>query len=113
MAGWEGRRPTIERMRIAAAAAPGGRTLSDADQVEVAWTVATPADELIADRIERRRTQLLRLIAEAADQGGAPTVEDLAAALGSSSATIRRDLSSLRAAGRAVETRGTRHSDSS
>ena len=83
-------------MRIAATTAPGGRTLSDADQIEVAWTVATPADELITDRIERRRTQLLRLIGANQEQT-APTVEDLAAALRSSSATIRRISPRLRA----------------
>ncbi|MCJ7726623.1 MAG: DUF1670 domain-containing protein, partial [Acidimicrobiia bacterium] len=113
VAEWERRRPRVERVRIAAAGAPGGRTLSDADQIEVAWTVATPADESIPDRIERRRAQLIRLVGEATDQGGAPTVEDLAAALRASSATIRRDLASLRSEGRPVETRGSRHSDSS
>ncbi len=109
VAAWHRRRPRIEKALIAGTQAPGGRALGEADHVEVAWTVSTPADERIADRMERRRVRLLRLVEEAAEQGGAPTVENLAAALGSSSATIRRDLAALRRGGRAVETRGSRH----
>ena len=106
---WHRRRPRIEKVPIARVGAPGGRTLGEADHIEVAWTVSTPADERITDRIERRRTRLIRLIEEAAQQGGSPTVEDLTEALNSSSATIRRDLAALRAEGREIETRGSRH----
>ncbi|MFH2072251.1 MAG: tetratricopeptide repeat protein [Actinomycetota bacterium] len=109
VAAWHRRRPIVARVRIAGAGAPGGRTLDEADHVEVEWTVSTPADEQIPNRVERRRVRLLRLVEEAAGQGGAPTVDDLAAALRSSSATIRRDLAALRAEGRTVETRGSRH----
>ena len=93
-----------------AAGAPGGRALAEDDRVEVAWTVSTPADDRIPDRMERRRHRLLRLVAEAAEQGGSPTVEDIATALGASPATVRRDLSALRSQGHEVQTRGTRHS---
>ena len=108
---WLRRRPLIERVSVASTGAPGGRTLDEADHVQVEWTISTPADERIEDRIERRRIRLLRLIHEAAEQGGSPTVEDLAEALESSSATIRRDLAALRSEGRRVETRGSRHPD--
>ena len=109
VAQWQRQRPRVETSRIGATGAPGGRTLSEDDRVEVAWTVSTPADDRISDRIERRRHRLLRLVGEAAEQGGSPTVEDIAAALGASPATVRRDLSALRSQGHEVQTRGTRH----
>ena len=59
--------------------------------------------------MERRRERLQRLLAEAAAQEGAPTVDDLAGALEASVATIRRDLAALRHSGRPARTRGTRH----
>ena len=39
-----------------------------------------PSSSRPLDRIARRRARIMRLLEEAADQGGAPTVEDLAAA---------------------------------
>ncbi|MCB2223515.1 MAG: AAA family ATPase [Actinobacteria bacterium] len=109
-ADWERRQPQVVAMPVAAIDAPGGRALRPDDRVEVHWTVSEPADERIAGRIERRRHRIVRLLAEAAAQGAAPTVDDLAAALRSSTATIRRDLAALRAAGEEAATRGTRAS---
>jgi hypothetical protein len=109
VASWERRRPRTATASIAAAGAPGGRLLGPDEKVEVTWTVSTPADDRIPDRVDRRRHRLVRLVAEAEAQGGAPTIEDLATALGSSPATVRRDLAALRASGRHIETRGTRH----
>ena len=43
-------------------------------------------------------------------KAGAPTVDDLAAALAASVATVRRDLAALRRSGEPALTRGTRHS---
>ena len=56
----------------------------------------------------RRRHRLQRLLTEAEAQGAAPTVDDLARALGVSRATVKRDLAALRQAGMAVRTRGAR-----
>jgi len=109
VAAWERRRPRTATVSIAAAGAPGGRLLGPDEKVEVTWTVSTPADDRIPERVDRRRHRLVRLIAEAEAQGGAPTIEDLSTALGSSPATVRRDLAALRASGRHIETRGTRH----
>jgi tetratricopeptide (TPR) repeat protein len=88
--------------------APTGRPLRDDEYVTVAWTVATPEDEAMAVGPARRQAGLLRLLQEAADQGAAPTVGDLAAALGVSEPTVRRDLATLRRAGHPVQTRGSR-----
>jgi DNA-binding Lrp family transcriptional regulator len=46
------------------------------------------------------------LVDEALDQGGEPTQEDLAKALGVTARTIRSDIAALRAAGYQVATRG-------
>jgi biotin operon repressor len=88
--------------------APTGRPLRDEETVEVVWTLATPDDDAISGRAARRRQRILRLLREAAEQSAAPTVTHLAAALGASERTIKRDLAALRAAGHAVPTRGAR-----
>ena len=87
---------------------PIGRPLRDDDMVEVRWTVSEPGDAAFTDPKQRRRTRVARLGVEAADQGGAPRVGDLAEALGVSVATVRRDLAALREAGTPVPTRGHR-----
>jgi hypothetical protein len=105
---WLERRPRRIEARIAAAGAPTGRPLDDDELVAVTWTVSDPSDRRIPERRAQRRHRLLRLLTEAAEQGGSPTIGDLAEALGAGVATIRRDLAALRAAGREVSTRGTR-----
>ena len=104
--------------------APTGRPLRDDEYVEVTWTVAAPEDDEVSgkawpelglnavegqsQRVARRRHRLLRLLRQAREQGAAPTVDDLAAALEMSRATIKRDLAALRQAGHAAQTRGSR-----
>ena len=88
--------------------APMGKTLEGAQLRSVTWTVGHPDDQRIDSPIERRRARLARLIAEAEKEGAAPSTEHLAEALEVSASTVRRDLSSLRAAGLRVETRGRR-----
>ena len=100
--------PGQMRVRLPRAEAPTGRPLRDDEYVEVAWTVAAPEDEAITGKVARRQRQLSRLLAQAADQGAAPTVDDLATALGVSRATLKRDLAALRRAGHEVKTRGRR-----
>ena len=85
---------------------PLGRALRSDDWLEVSWTISTPEDLAIEEPANQRRHRLLRLAAEAHEQGGAPRVEDLAAALGVSAVTIRRDLAVLRRDGHHVPTRG-------
>lgn len=87
---------------------PTGRALRPEEWVTVTWTVATPEDDRIVAKGARRRQQLLRLLAEAAAQGGAPRVTDLAAVLNVTPKTIKRDLATLRGSGQAVTTRGSR-----
>ncbi len=105
---WTASQPCRLRVEIPGADAPTGRPLRDHEHITVEWTVAHPDDERISGATARRRHRLLRLTGEAVEQGAAPTVEDLAEALGVSRSTIRRDLSQLRDAGHDVRTRGTR-----
>ncbi len=102
--------PTPVTARLPRAGAPTGRPLRDDERVTVAWTPALPADEQVAGKSARRQHRLRRLLGEAAAQGAAPTVTDLAAALGVDARTIKRDLAALRAAGHPTPTRGQRRS---
>jgi tetratricopeptide (TPR) repeat protein len=96
--------------RLVGVAVPTGRPVANHEWVQVEWTISEPADLAIADEVDRRRVRLLRLTEEAASQGGAPTIEDLAAALETSPTTVKRDLRSLRLAGHQIDTRGARRS---
>ena len=95
-------------VRLPRAGAPTGRPLREDEWVEVTWTVAAAEDAAIAGKAPRRQHRLLRLLREAGEQGAAPTVDDLAAALGASRATIKRDLAGLRDAGQLATMRGQR-----
>jgi biotin operon repressor len=99
--------PVRESARLARADAPTGRALRDEELVDITWVLSTPEDETIEDRIERRRHRLVRLASQAQQQGAAPTVADLAEALGVSASTIKRDLAALRNEGRDIPTRGS------
>jgi hypothetical protein len=105
---WTSRQPLQVLHRMAAADTPSGRPVRADDMISVTWTLAAPGDDAIDDRIGRRRHRLLRLLAEADAQGGAPTINDLADALEASPATIRRDLAALRDDGHPARTRGSR-----
>ncbi|HSM02565.1 MAG TPA: AAA family ATPase [Acidimicrobiia bacterium] len=106
--GWRERQPDVVLVRLPSNDAPAGRTLTPDDFLQVEWTIHDPSDKDIDDRLERRRRRIVRLIDEAEQQNAAPTVDDLANAIGASSATIRRDLAALRAAGERAATRGSR-----
>jgi hypothetical protein len=77
---------------LARADAPLGRPLKAEELVTVVWTVDLPEDEAFSGKNERRRFRLIRLLQEAERQGGAPTDDDLASALGVSRRTILRDM---------------------
>lgn len=95
-----------QTVRLPALSAPTGRPLRDDEWVAVGWTPARPEDEELPGKVARRQHRLRRLLAEAAAQGAAPTVDNLAAALGVDARTIKRDLAALRAAGHPTLTRG-------
>jgi len=103
-------RPGQIRQVIAAAGAPHGRPLRETEMIEVVWTIKAGAEDL--EVLEEhgsqalRQVRILRLVAEALDQGGEPTQEDLGAALGVTARTIRSDIAALRARGYRVATRG-------
>jgi DNA-binding SARP family transcriptional activator len=95
-------------VRLPQASAPTGRPLQDDEYVTVTWTQSTPEDSAIGREMDRRRQRLLRLLKQAAEQGAAPTVDDLAEALQVSPPTIKRDLAALRRVGHSAHTRGSR-----
>ncbi len=66
-----------------------------AKTVRVAWTISAPGDELITGKVEQRRHRLKRLLKEAAEQGGNPTRQHLADALGMGLRTIERDMADI------------------
>lgn len=94
-----------QQVRLPRAGVPTGRPLREDEYVTVAWTIEAPADQEIIPKAARRQQRLLR---EAAEQGAAPTVDDPAAALEVSRATVKRDLESLRQVGHPVQTWGSR-----
>jgi DNA-binding SARP family transcriptional activator/tetratricopeptide (TPR) repeat protein len=75
--------------------APLGRALKPDEKIVVQWTVSAAEDEAIPDRTQLRRVRLKRLLQQAEIQGGAPTDDDLARALGVSRRTILRDLQAM------------------
>ncbi len=82
-----------------------GRRSPDEELVAVTWTVADPADAVVADATERRRRVVARLLVEAASQGASVTDDDLASALGVSRRTILRDAQDAARLGQPLETR--------
>ncbi|MEW5870492.1 MAG: AAA family ATPase [Chloroflexota bacterium] len=105
---WEQMRPRTVQVRLARGGVPSGRPLRLGESVQVTWTIETPDDAALTEKGERRKVQVMRLLDEANAQGAAPTVDDLANALQTSRATIKRDLAALRQAGHVVITRGGR-----
>ena len=95
-------------MRLARADAPIGRPLREDEYVLVTWTMDAPEDKARAAGPDRRHARIRRLVEEAADQGAAPTIGDLASAMEVSEPTIRRDLVVMRRRGHPVQTRGSR-----
>jgi biotin operon repressor len=102
------------RQRVVAASSRIVVTLSRAgpssgrnDVAEVTWTIVAPGDSEITPAERRRHHVVQRLLAEAAEQDGVPTHDDLAAALGVSRRTIIRDLQTLADQGIAVSTKGS------
>jgi DNA-binding SARP family transcriptional activator/tetratricopeptide (TPR) repeat protein len=104
IAGAEFARVTLS---VAAADAPLGRALVAAEHVDVRVDRSRRDDDP-DDPVDARRALLARVVRTIGEQGGAPTIGDLAQVLEVSPATIRRDLAVLRDAGVPVETRGHR-----
>jgi DNA-binding SARP family transcriptional activator/biotin operon repressor len=105
---YEAFQPVIREMQLARISAPVRGDLTPDQQVTVRWTIYEAEDETISGKKERRQHRLTRLLQQTEAQGGVPTVEELAAVLETSAVTIKRDLSALRQAGIAVNTRGSR-----
>jgi predicted transcriptional regulator len=104
-------RPGQIRQVVASLNAAFGPSLADTAKVEVTLTVdAGREDGAVKERegaTGLRQGRILRLVAEALEQGGVMTQEDLARVLGTSRRTIARDVQALKAAGHVVATRGT------
>lgn len=98
----------VNHLRLPRRGIPTGRPLRDDEWVAVTWTISSPEDGRVTGKVKRRRHRLMRLLTEAREQGAAPTVGHLAAALEVGQRTIERDLAALRAGGHDVPTRGAR-----
>lgn len=101
--------PTCVHIHLARAGAPLGRPLSAEERVLVRWNVdAGEADRQLLQRegkVALRHHRILRLIAEAQEQGGRPTDVDLARALKVTERTIVADMAALHANGHSPATR--------
>jgi len=96
------------QVTLAAQDAPLGRPLAADERVTVRWTIAAPEDAAVNGKAALRRHRLQRLLMEAEEQGGAPTDDDLAQALGVSRRTILRDMAHLTRSGVLLPTRRRR-----
>lgn len=98
------------QMIVTALNAPFGPKLSESHQVRVKLTLDLGAEDAQAKAAEGaeglRRGRILRLTAEALEQGGVLTQEDLSRALQVDRRTIERDIRTLKAAGHTIQTRG-------
>jgi hypothetical protein len=103
-------RPGQVRQIVARLEAPFGPPLAQTATVAVTLTVDAGAEDAEVKRREgvsgQRRGRILRLLAEAIEQAGILTQEDLARALGVDSRTIRRDVQILKSEGHLLATRG-------
>ncbi len=99
-------------IRLAKTGVPLGRPLQDDEYVTVTWTVDAGEEDAAFRHAEGKRAlrqkRLLRLLAEAAEQGGEPTDDNLATALGVSVRTIERDIAALCERGHTITTRRRR-----
>ncbi|MFZ5878302.1 MAG: ATP-binding protein [Chloroflexota bacterium] len=66
------------------------------ETVRVTWTLFASEDVEVRGKVELRKQRLKRLVKEAAEQGGEPTHQHLADALGVSLRTIERDIAELK-----------------
>lgn len=103
---WAKAASRIELVELASTDAPRGRATTAEQRRLVRWTVERPGDD--RSTASGRGDVLRRLLAEAEEQGAAPTDDDLAAVLGVSRRTVLRLVEALRAAGHRVATRSRR-----
>jgi hypothetical protein len=105
-----GIRPGQVRLVVARLDAPFGPPLAESAKCEVTLTVdAGPDDVPVAAQEGReglRRGRILRVLAEAVEQGGVLTQEDLSRVFSVDVRTIRRDIQQLKAEGHTIDTRG-------
>jgi len=106
----DGIRPGQVRLVVARLDAPFGPPLAESARCTVTLTVDAGQDDVAVaaaeGREELRRGRILRVLAEAVEQGGVLTQEDLARVLGVDVRTIRRDIQQLKAEGHTMDTRG-------
>ena len=102
--------PGQVRLVVASERAPIGPPLSETARVEVTLTVDAGAEDAAVlaqqGRESLRQGRILRLVAEALEQGGVLTEEDLARVLHVTRRTIERDVHVLRREGHLIHTRG-------
>lgn len=97
--------PRVVEVRLPVVSAPTGRPLKGDEYTAVAWTASEPADWKVENAAQRRQRRVLRLCREAQEQGALARIHDLAALLGVSERTVKRDLAELRLDGESPTTR--------
>lgn len=113
----QGRQQTLKagqlRVILAQRHAKAAQAVAETEMVEVTWTVDAGAEDLeVRQQFGRqalRRVRLQRLLAEALEQNGIATQEDLARALHVTVRTIKRDFAYLQAQGSYLPSRGYLH----
>lgn len=103
-------RPGQIRLVVSKLQAPFGPSLADTEKVTVTLTLDSGLEDAEVKAQEgiggQRRGRILRLIAEAVEQGGVLTQEDLAQALQVTRRTILREVRILKEEGHFLHTRG-------
>ena len=97
--------PRVVDVSLPVDTAPIGRPLKADEYTSVAWTASNPSDWRTENSQQRRRIRLSRLCREAVEQGALARIHDLAAVLGVSERTVKRDLAQLRLTGDNAKTR--------
>jgi hypothetical protein len=93
---YQRRFPVLASATVPRSSAPAGRPLRADEYVDLEWTPSDPSDWEAESPAARRRRRVARLVQEAEMAGGSARMVDLAAALGVSERTIKRDLAQLR-----------------
>lgn len=110
LAGVEGQPPAQQQVIVAKREAAHGRALAETELIQIQWTVDAGRED---EQVQRqhgskvlRQVRLQRLLAEAVEQGGVASQEDVARALQVSVRTIKRDFEELSQQGRSLPSRG-------
>lgn len=106
----EGLRPGQQKVILTQRRERHGQALEQVKKIEVVWTVdgglEDCREEEQSGKVGVRQMRIRRMVAEAREQGGIATQEDLARVLHVSVRTIKRDFAEMKARGLRIPSRG-------